>query len=178
MALPSYQAQALNRTAMHFTMERETEAFLLDPPYQRTSVWSDEQRQNLIKRLIMGLSVGAVVTNDRHDYTGATYAVIDGRQRIETLKAFFADGFAVPAWWFEDRCLPEDLHGDTDATVTFSGLSITGRRFANNWKIAEEQHNRLTLAEEAELYLLVNFGGVPQDDADYARAAAVAEGGA
>lgn len=75
----------------------------LNPPYQRGSVWDDARRRNLMRSLLMGLPIGSVVLN-RRDHapapagsTAAAHyiAVVDGKQRIETLRAV-ADGLA--AW--------------------------------------------------------------------------------
>lgn len=86
---------------------------LLDPPYQRTSVWGPEQRQNLIRSFLMGLPIPAVVLNDRFAAGDGAFwsgtrdwrvAVVDGRQRLETLLDWWSGKLAVPAAWFsQDR---------------------------------------------------------------------------
>lgn len=182
MPLPRYTPQQLSRTADHFRPRESLNAalegydpFILDPPYQRGSVWTHEQRVNLVRSLIMGLPIGSIWTSDRGGANG--YAIVDGRQRVETLRAWFDDDLAVPAGWFEPRDLPDDLAADPgDALVTYAGLSDTGRRrCTTGWHVGELQVSRLTEQQEAELYLLINFGGVPQADDDRARAATIAD---
>lgn len=185
MPLPRYTPQNLSRTADHFLRrdrahEDAEDIFDLDPPYQRQSVWTTDQRRNLVKSLIMGLPVGAVWTNKRRYEPGAaTFAVIDGRQRIETVRGWFDGAFDVPAAWWEPKLLADPgAVDDRGATVTYDDLSDTGQRACRiGWHIGELQVQGLRVAEEAELYLLVNYGGVPHEEADYRRAAAVASGG-
>lgn len=181
MALAEYTPETLNRTADHFLVRDTGDPFHLDTPYQRQSVWTVDQRRNLIKSLRMGLPVGAVwtnerTTNDAHHY----YGVIDGRQRIETIRMWFASEFGVPRAWFDlpshaaDRS-PWVPPGNPDDIVTYADLTDNGQRMCRNrWHLGELHVRGLTIEQEADLYLLVNFGGVAQTAADQARAAAVA----
>lgn len=88
--------------------------WVLDAPYQRGSVWDTERRRNLIRSLIMGIPVGSVV------YAKIAYGwiperpkayarVIDGKQRVEAVRAWYNDEFTVPGWWFSDRRMGPEL---------------------------------------------------------------------
>jgi hypothetical protein len=88
-----------------------------DLPYQRGSVWKLAQRVALIESWLSGTAIPAVIVNDRDSPgwyqanggrlgDGPCYAVIDGKQRIETATAWFVGQFAVPASWFP--------HGDVE----------------------------------------------------------------
>lgn len=72
-----------------------------DPPYQRASVWTPEQRTSLIKSLMQGLPIGALFLNSRGILE--PMRVVDGKQRLETLVGWLRDEIAVPADWFETR---------------------------------------------------------------------------
>lgn len=183
MPLPEYHPDALSRTAFHFLDGwRDEDIFDLAPPYQRTSVWTDQQRRQLIRSLQMGLPVGSIWTNRRDDAADVPYGVVDGKQRIETLRRWFAGGLTVPADWFAlrpyeaDRGYPPALRDGHPAQVCVDDLTDVGQRRCRNWRVAELSVHGLDLAGEAELFLLVNAAGTTHTAADLARAAAVSRG--
>lgn len=180
MALPEYRLSPTNRNA------REMARFMvpqmeMDPPYQRDHVWTVEQRRELIKSWIMGVPVGIVIINlrDNPGWREATgdaydredekvYACVDGKQRIETARWWFGDMLTVPAEWFK----PEHI----EQTIDFGGAQ-TGQKWVKySWlSLPQQRHQghafQLPMAEaqlptpeaEAELFLLVNGGGVAQE---------------
>lgn len=170
--------QPMNRTAMSFVPhEGQDDQLELNPPYQRGSVWTTEQRRALIESILRGIPIGSVTINDRwstNGYNGDVgYAVVDGKQRVETIRGFFADKFSVPADWFED----EDIADETpDGEVHFSQLTERGRRGAAAWPIPTIQAAIGTVEGEAHLYGLLNGGGTAQTEADMANAREVAGG--
>lgn len=155
----------------------------LNPPYQRGSVWTEDQQVALVKSWLLGIPVPAVILNDRsnadfirtHGDPGEQYlACIDGKQRIETAIAWFTGRLAVPASWFPAERIAEGGPTDTeDGTyVTFDGLTTPGRRLMGNRAAMPVVMAKVgSIAEEADLYLLVNGGGIPQTDADMDNAA-------
>lgn len=208
MPLPELSLSSLAYTADHY-IERpdsrpgDAPKFDLEAPYQRASVWTDDQRVALIKSLIMGLPIGTVVIGKLPFKPGrAHWRVIDGKQRIETLRAFWADEFAVPSEWFREYELAEGLGHLADRR--FSELSQAGQRRIGNHTVSALEFDSATrwvwdpehpkakergssfytvrrtpeqmLAAEAELYGLINGGGTPQTDEDMAHAASFATG--
>lgn len=189
--------------------------FDLEAPYQRGSVWSVTQRQNLIKSLLMGLPVGnIVIASLPYKADVAPYRIVDGKQRVEAIRAFVNDEFGVPAWWFPTEDLADPTMRDVpDAVALYWQLSERGRRGFENAQMGalefkpgtevtpnpnfdptltdkyhkpikghENDPNRQRflfrkrsdeeiIQAEAELYLLINFGGVAQTEDDRARAA-------
>lgn len=172
------------------TGEPERDPFDMKAPYQRGSVWSDVQRVALIKSLYMGIPVGAIITSILPVTDKYHVRVIDGKQRIETVRMWIANTFQVPSWWFG----PDDYEGDAEF-VHFGDLTVRShRRFENSqlpclefngqtvwlgrnakgvWSTRQRSPQELLMAE-AELYGLINGGGTPQTAADMARAAAIA----
>jgi len=159
-----------NRTLDHY-LDRVDHKFDMNPPYQRGSVWTLEQRQALIHSMLRHIPIGSVLINNRWEANGYQgeygYAVVDGKQRLQTFRAFVNDEFAVPADWFEDRVI-EDTN--EDSTITYSQLSATGQRMVSNWPISTLEATEPTIEAEAELYLLINGGGTAQTPEDMARA--------
>lgn len=207
--LPEIKLQAMNWPASHYFHDiahADSEPrFDFTAPYQRDSLWSLEQRQNLIKSLTTGIPVGAVILALQPFAEGrAYYRVVDGEQRIEAVRAFAAGDFTVPGHWFsadELRGGERARHGDvTYADLTrgrLDGAQIPGLEFDPFKYVVEHpdydpskkrddktnpRYQWLTRTEEealqaeADLYLLVNFGGVEQTEEDRARATALGSG--
>lgn len=183
----------------------------LNAPYQRGSVWSLDQKRNLIKSLLMGLPIGAIIVADI-GYQGPEspdHRVVDGKQRIEAVRDFAAGRLTVPGHWFR----PEHCQHRSSPDVPWDALSEVGRRHfkrqslpgltfkstfawvdnpafdpaaeeaarsvrgdtpleARRWVQAPRSPEEMLVAE-AELYLLINFGGVDQNQADRSRATAI-----
>ncbi len=78
----------------------EWDSIVKDPPYQRNGdVWSLEKKQLLIDSIINRYDIPKLYF---HRYerevvrkTGKSYAVIDGRQRLETIVKFIEDSFPL-----------------------------------------------------------------------------------
>lgn len=187
-----YSLGATNRFADFFARAVQSGDMLLDTPYQRGDVWTTEQRIGLIRSWLMGVPIPAIVINDRMspfwegkppfdrrgEGDGYIYAVIDGRQRIQTAIMWFGGELAVPASWFPAEHVENVEDTDDGPYVRFTGLTKVGRRFAESRASFPCVEGKLaTVAEEAEVYLLVNGAGSPQTDADMDRAARVAEEG-
>lgn len=159
------------------------EYLVLDPPYQRGAVWTEDQRMALVKSWLLGLPIPAVILNDRARNTWTDkapdarhMAVVDGKQRIETALAWFSGDLYVPAsWWPEDAV--EMLTATEDGPyVNHFGLTRKVRTFARfQWKLPRIETRLATVREEAEMYLLVNGGGTAQTETDMANAAEVAK---
>lgn len=140
-------------------------ALLLDPPYQRGSVWGLTRRRNLIRSLMQGIPTGGIHLNTRPD-DAQTLAVVDGKQRIETVRAFFADEFTAPASWFAAAHVREVVDTDDGPYLRHSGLTEVGQRRFSRAQFTTLRTSMATVAEEADLFTLVNFGGVQQGDRD------------
>jgi hypothetical protein len=150
------------RNVMHFLSGwRQRETFDLHAPYQRGSVWKLEQRQKLIQSLLRGLPVGSIITNLRGP-ADAQYHVVDGKQRIEALRAFDSGNVPVPAWWWADTDLIAD-GVSSDGMMTHSALSERGIRRFENLSIGTLEAQVPTIEAEAELFALINTAGTDQE---------------
>lgn len=164
---------ASNRRAREVARYIEDGGLILDPPYQRPSVWKLPQRQALVRSWLGGLPVPAVVLNDRK----ATYAVVDGKQRIETAIMWFAGEFSVPASWFKPEYINETVDTDDGEYVTYIGLTEEGRRSMHSDAMLPVIETKLaTVEEEAELYDRLNTSGTEQTAEDIENARRVAAG--
>jgi hypothetical protein len=153
-----------------------------DLPYQRGAVWTVEQRMLLIYSILSGTPIPALILNDRpesmwFDADGnalPTYAVIDGQQRLTTVRMFIEDMLLVPASWFPADQVETIEDTDDGPYVRYSGLSRRTQRFFENTPAPVAEAKLGSVAEEAAVYLRVNGSGTPQSDEDMSRAARVA----
>lgn len=140
----------------------------LSPAYQCGQVWDAARKRALIESVLRGIPIGALTLNDRSAAEAAVtaddplYAVIDGKQRITALREFVTGEFSVPSRWFPTEHLPEWAH----TRVMFPHLSKSARRRFLNIPLPALVASVPTLAEEALVFGLINFGGIPQDTAD------------
>lgn len=174
-----------HRTAEDIYHQVKRGRLVLDPPYQRGSVWTTDQRLDLMYSMLSGYPIGTAIFNDR--MRGAwsrsgefkvAYAVIDGRQRIETIVAWFSDQLAIPASWIADETIRDRDYTDDGPYVTLSDLTERGQRYVEtrmSLPVVTAQVG--TLADEAEIYRLVNAGGTAHTADDLARAQLIERAG-
>lgn len=152
-----------NRPIESFDVDQyEFHRYNLDPPYQRASVWTPEQRVSLIKSIMQGLPIGVIFLNDPKN--DGHLNVVDGKQRVETFQAWFRGEFAVPAEWFDPAHVSED-HGYGGA-VTFLDLTTVGQRLWRNSALIAVYESHLPESQEPELYERINYGGTPHESLD------------
>lgn len=177
MALRHRSINGTSRSLAELVRLVDQGGLLVDTPYQRGDVWTLPQRVNLLKSLLMGVPVPAIVVNRRGgletwerlraDGDETWYACIDGKQRITTMCMWLHGELAIPADW-----VPEDQieRLNTDGTVSYTGLTKAGQRYQSRWPIPMAEGQLDTLEEEAEVYLLINRAGTAHTDAELAKA--------
>lgn len=105
-----------NSTIMFLYSERNE--IVLDPAYQRMGgVWTVEKKQLLIDSILNDYDLPKIYfhlfNRDVQATTGKSYAVIDGRQRLETIWGFIDGTFT----------LAHDFEYQRDPSITLAGLS-------------------------------------------------------
>jgi hypothetical protein len=73
-------------------MIERREAINLHPEYQRRLRWSQSQKSRLIESLLLNIPVPPVFF---YETDAARYEVMDGQQRLNTIREFFAGSFAL-----------------------------------------------------------------------------------
>ena len=90
----------------------------LNPNFQRRDAWSDAEKSRLIESLMLGIPVPPIILAENKKKKNS-YIVIDGKQRLLSIRRFFAekkeDGF-VPLKLRALKVLPE-LNGCTASKV-------------------------------------------------------------
>lgn len=152
--LPRVPIEIGNRKAVDFIFREDLD---LDPPCQRGSVWGADRQRNLWFSLLSGIPSGLIIVSRRAD---STSAVIDGKQRVEALRAFHNGTLTLPAGWFGAS------GADAGTLVTIDELDEIGPNQAARATVSVGTVDDLTLDGEQHLFDLVNFGGVPQGASD------------
>lgn len=81
-----------NRSLAELTRWYAQGRLTVNQAWQRNTPWTQSRASRLIESLLLGLPVPALylVKTQR-----GTYDIIDGRQRLQSVAAFFEDGFAL-----------------------------------------------------------------------------------
>lgn len=157
-------------TFKFWSTDHDGQPLLLDPPYQRGNVWGVRRRQNLIRSIVSGVPIGAIILNDRFaaGWQGTAedelyMAVIDGRQRVTTLLMFMDNRLRVPAGLFDPEYIATSF---TNQQVSWECLSATGQKVFRSIPVSCLEAAVATIEEERELFELVNYGGLSQGEVD------------
>ena len=115
--------------------------------YQRDYVWTEKEQVEFIQNLIMGLPVGEIsVVLDTTCKEGTKYIeVVDGKQRLITLKKYLNDEVVV---WGK----------------VYSDLSPADKRFLSNMILPYTDLSAQSEKDKLEYFYRVNFSGVPQSE--------------
>lgn len=101
----------------------------LDPPYQRRSVWTRKDRQFFLDTIFKDFPSPAIFLHKTMSDDGAaTYNVVDGKQRLETILSFVGNKLRIPKNYGDVRLDGKrwkDLEGETEAKDTFWNYQIT-----------------------------------------------------
>lgn len=70
-----------------------------DPPYQRGIVWKNPFKQELIRSILRGIPINTLHFVEKSNSSSHFRWVLDGKQRIETLRGFVNNKFSVKIIW-------------------------------------------------------------------------------
>lgn len=131
---------------------------------QRSYVWEVARKSSLIESMILGYPIPAVFAKRMDDGSGKrgsnTYFIMDGKQRLSTVKEFLNDEFALskllPVTYF-------DTESDKEVTIDISGMKFSElpdglKDFLNTVTFAVTYFDNLTKDEERELFKRLNNG--------------------
>jgi hypothetical protein len=161
-----YQFHQTNRSIREMARMLDEGYFVTDQDYQRDLVWTHEDKLALIASVQSGIPIGALYLNAREGASSAQLHVVDGKQRLTTLLAFFNDELAAPADWFYDPhdhmpVLRDGAAPDADGNIRFSDLAPGMQtEFALMNTIAVYETTLPTEADERVLFDRINFSGV------------------
>lgn len=120
---------------------------VLNPIYQRDYVWTAEDKERLIESIFNSRNIGTFVFYYRSHPDGRL-EVIDGKQRITAILDFFTSKITYKGKYFHELDGRDKYHFMSFATQF---VEISGSNITQDYLI--------------QVFLHVNSGGVPQEDA-------------
>lgn len=123
----------------------------LAPDFQRSFVWKDKQQVRLVESILLGIPLPAFYFNQ--DKSGS-HQVIDGVQRLTTLKQFMSDRLALNEDYLEYL---RNLKGKTFSTLD----PATRRRFVGTQIVAHVIEPQTPDEVKYDIFHRVNTGGSP-----------------
>jgi hypothetical protein len=128
--------------------------YKLDPEYQRRHRWNVERKSRLIESFLMNVPVPPVFL---YEHELARFEVMDGRQRLNTLKEFYADEFELKGlqYWTE-------LHGKTYSKLPSKVKDGIDRRYISSIILLKETASSEERAAQLKkmVFERLNSGGV------------------
>ncbi|MBJ9640742.1 DUF262 domain-containing protein [Citrobacter sp. FDAARGOS_156] len=120
--------------------------------YQREYIWGEEEQQTFLRVLISGFPIGSVALAKAPDWDtsdGPYIEVVDGKQRLTTLKMFINNKIPIvigdeEIFWFEFSRAEQLSFGRPTLTAVILDDATTKDRI--------------------EYFIAVNFTGVPQSE--------------
>lgn len=101
----------------------------LDPPYQRRSVWTRRDKQFFLDTIFRNYPSPAIFLHKTINDTGkATYHVVDGKQRTQTILDFIHDRIRINSEFGDIRLNGRkwsDLQGEQDLKQSFWNYQVT-----------------------------------------------------
>lgn len=127
----------------------------LDVDFQRDLVWTQKQKEELIKSLIRGLPIGSFFINKNFENPEVDYVLYDGKQRLDAIKSFLSGEFPIHVndkeYYLKD--LPKaDVYSITNA------------------RISVIESNIATMEELIEYYITINTAGRNHTEGDIEKA--------
>ena len=131
---------------------------------QRSYVWERARKSALIESMILGYPIPAVYAKRIDDGSGKrgsnTYYIMDGKQRLSTVKEFLNDEFALsnlnPITYFDTE-KDEEVEIDI-SNMKYSELPDGLQDYLNTVTFAVTYFDNLTKEEERELFKRLNNG--------------------
>lgn len=131
---------------------------------QRSYVWERSRKSALIESMIIGYPIPPVFAKRVDEGTGKRgsniYHIMDGKQRLSTIKEYLNDEFALttlePVSFMDDEIGEECIANISDKK--FSELPEALQNFLNTVTINVTYFDNLTKEEERELFKRLNAG--------------------
>ena len=134
-------------------MVESKDVLSLTPPYQRRLRWTAKKRAQLIESLLRNIPIPPIFL---YEHELAKYEVMDGQQRLDTIRAFFNNEFALEGlekWSELDGSKFEDLPVVIQRALSRRGLAAV-------IILTESGHNKkVALQIRQDVFERLNTGG-------------------
>lgn len=132
-----------------------SDALDFDAPYQRDYVWTQKEQDEYLTTLLAGYPTGVIcLAEEKDDYDNFKETkwleVVDGKQRLTTLKLFFEGKIGLPL-----------TNGERIFYPDFTPSESRGFR---NTGIELLKMDNCSITDKLNFFYRVNFAGVPQSE--------------
>ena len=130
---------------------------------QRPKVWCRAKKSNLIESMISNYPIPQMFASRKNESDGSRnhkYFIVDGKQRLSTVKEYLNDEFALselPTVSYFDEELNEEVELDVSG-MKFSELPEGLQSILNTVMFSIVYFDNLTMEEERTLFLKLNNG--------------------
>ena len=127
---------------------------------QRSYVWERSRKSALIESMVIGYPVPAVYAKRMGDGSNKIYYIMDGKQRLSTIKEYLNNEFALtnlPPVCYIDGTTGEECECDISG-LTFGELPESLRDHLNSVMFQVVYFDNLSMEEERELFKRLNAG--------------------
>lgn len=151
-------------TALNARWTKEDPELIIQPAFQRNSVWSWKQQSLLIDSILRGAPVPEIYRQTKTDDDGReVFIIVDGQQRITACLQFIANEYALPE---------SEEYDDAWKGAYFSDLSTDLRRRFRTFRfIVRDIPERVTEDELREIFRRLNTTVVSLNEAELRNAA-------
>lgn len=119
----------------------------LNPDYQRGNVWDENDKVKLIQSVFQNVDIGKFVfVHLPYKDDSPSYEVLDGKQRILALAAFYESRLKFAGRYYNDLCIRDQNH--------FEHYHVS---------VAHIQNADVKLSDKYRYFLRLNVSGKPQD---------------
>lgn len=112
MEIRKYKRNSSNTTVSVFCEQDAMKKYNYDPPYQRDyNVWNMEQKSLLIDTIMKNFPMPPIFLQQIIEKGKTRYDVIDGKQRLNTIKEFVNDKVPLPKSFGDDEYGISEMNG-------------------------------------------------------------------
>lgn len=125
---------------------------ILNPDYQRNYVWDNKKASLLIESLLLNVPIPVIYMAENDD---STWSVVDGLQRLESLRRFFANEFKL-----RGLEVLQELNGDQYSTLNPKAARILRNGILRIILVFKESHPDI----KYEIFIRLNRGSIRLTD--------------
>lgn len=141
------------------------------PEWQREFCWTEDQQIRFIESCYLGYSLGSIVVNggEKAWFTKYDKLLLDGQQRLTTIKNYLDNKFPVFGCYFEEVWNGQAIYPEGWYTWQHPGESkkqLTPRNHLFQISIPMIEISSVDDDELKEIYIRMNFGGTSHTESD------------
>ena len=146
--LRALRTQAYDKSISDIVAMIEGGDVVLDPDYQRSYVWDNKKASLLIESILLNVPIPVVYVAEDED---STWTVVDGLQRLNTLRRFFQNDFKL-----RGLEILQDLNGSSYSQLNPKAQRILRNGILRMILIFKESHPEI----KYDIFMRLNRGAI------------------